>query len=419
MESKKRLDLLSLTSIPLVMTLGNSMLIPVLPVIEKKLEISSFQVSMIITVYSIVAILLIPIAGYLSDRIGRKKVIIPSLIITGIGGLVTGWAAWKINDPYWIILLGRLLQGIGSAGAAPVVLPLVGDMFKNEKEVSAGLGLIETSNTFGKVISPIVGAVLASVIWHLPFWFIPLFCFISIVLVFFLVKVPKADDKKPPLFHDFVKSFKKTFKYNNRWLIAIFSIGGIIMFVLFGILFYLSTTLEEMFGITGIQKGLVLAIPLLALSIASYIAGKKIGQNKAVMKWLTFCGSLLLSLSLLSAIFTDEIYFLLGILFISGIGIGTTLPCLDALITEGIEKDARGTITSLYSSMRFVGVALGPPIYAIIMKSDHNMVFYISAAASFIASTFAFFAIKPEKENGENIKEENLMEKSPYRLSEY
>lgn len=419
MESKKRLDLISLTSIPLVMTLGNSMLIPVLPLIEKKLKISSFQVSMIITVYSIVAILLIPIAGYLSDRIGRKKVIIPSLIITGIGGLVTGWAAWKINDPYWIILLGRLLQGIGSAGAAPVVLPLVGDMFKNEKEVSAGLGLIETSNTFGKVISPIVGAVLASVIWHLPFWFIPLFCIVSIVLVFFLVKVPKADDKKPPLFHDFVESFKKTFKYNNRWLVAIFSIGGIIMFVLFGILFYLSTTLEEMFGITGIQKGLVLAIPLLALSIASYIAGKKIGQNKTVMKWLTFSGSLLLSISLLSAIFTDEIYFLLGILFISGIGIGTTLPCLDALITEGIEKEARGTITSLYSSMRFVGVALGPPIYAIIMKSDHNMVFYISAAASFIASTFAFFAIKPEKEKGENIKEENLMEKSPYRLSDY
>jgi ACDE family multidrug resistance protein len=59
MESRKKLDLLALSSVPLVMTLGNSMLIPVLPLISKKLNIGSFQVSLIITVYSIVAILLV------------------------------------------------------------------------------------------------------------------------------------------------------------------------------------------------------------------------------------------------------------------------------------------------------------------------------------------------------------------------
>src|SRR3954468_10309827 len=82
--------ILSISSIPLVMTLGNSMLIPVLPVLETEIGISSFQSSLIITVYSIVAIFLIPIAGYLSDRFGRKKVIIPSLILTGIGGFIAG-----------------------------------------------------------------------------------------------------------------------------------------------------------------------------------------------------------------------------------------------------------------------------------------------------------------------------------------
>lgn len=407
MESKKnnKFALISLASIPLVMTLGNSMLIPVLPSIEKELHISSFQVSMIITVYSVVAILLIPIAGYLSDRLGRKKVIIPSLIIAGIGGMVTGWASWKLDDPYYIILVGRLLQGIGSAGAAPVVLPLVGDMFDDEKDVSSGLGLIETSNTFGKVLSPIVGAALAIVIWHLPFWFIPIFCLISIGLVAFLVKTPKKEEEEPPAFKEFLKTFKKTFKENSKWLMAIFAIGGIIMFVLFGILFYLSTTLEQRYGIDGVKKGFVLAIPLLALSISSFIAGKKIGQNKAVMKWLIFGGILLLSVSILCVTFTDGLYFLLGILFVSGIGIGSALPCLDALITEGIEKEERGTITSLYSSMRFVGVALGPPVYALIMKADHSIVFYTSAGVSLLAALLAFFAIKPEKEEGEKGKE--------------
>lgn len=145
------------------------MLIPVLPIMEKELDISSFQSSLIITIYSVVAIILIPIAGFLSDRIGRKKVIIPSLIIAGIGGLLAGLASWLFESPYILILVGRLLQGVGAAGAFPIVIPLIGDMCKSEKDVNTGLGLIETSNTLGKVLSPILGAILAAMIWYMPF----------------------------------------------------------------------------------------------------------------------------------------------------------------------------------------------------------------------------------------------------------
>src|SRR5699024_5533767 len=95
------------------------------PVMEKKLEISKLQSSYIITCYSIVAIIFIPLAGYLSDRFGRKKVIIPALILTGIGGLIAGLASWKMDQAYSMILLGRILQGIGASGAMPIVLPLV------------------------------------------------------------------------------------------------------------------------------------------------------------------------------------------------------------------------------------------------------------------------------------------------------
>jgi ACDE family multidrug resistance protein len=160
MMGNKKGDLAALASIPLIMTLGNSMLIPILPQISRELHISSFQVSMLITVYAVVAILLIPIAGYLSDKVGRKAVIIPSLIIAGIGGGICGVAPWFSNGMmlYWIIIAGRFLQGIGAAGAFPTVLPLVGDMFNDDKEVSKSLGIIETSNTFGKVLSPILGS---------------------------------------------------------------------------------------------------------------------------------------------------------------------------------------------------------------------------------------------------------------------
>lgn len=409
MESRKKLDLLALASVPLIMTLGNSMLIPVLPVIEKRLQISSLQVSMIITVYSIFAIFLIPIAGYLSDRFGRKKIIIPSLLLAAVGGALTGWASWQMANPFWVILIGRAIQGIGSAGAMPVVMPCVGDMFKDEQEITKGLGLIETANTFGKVLSPILGAFLAAMIWFLPFWFIPILCLISILLVIFLVKVPKNDsssesEQKKKSITQFLKDLKKTLKENMGWLMAIFILGAIIMLVLFGVLFYLSTILEERYHIVNTKKGLVMAIPLLALSISSFVAGKKVGNNKIVMKWSAFFGFLLLTCSFIILFFNTSLFSILLTLVLGGIGIGAALPSLDALITEGIEKEERGTITSLYSSMRFVGVAAGPPLYTLLMKWSDMAVFQTSLGISAVGAILVLKAIKPKPEGGVKLK---------------
>ncbi|MFP3359982.1 MFS transporter, partial [Planococcus sp. SIMBA_143] len=95
------------------------------------------------------------------------------------------------------------------------------------------------------------------------------------------------------------------------------------------------------------------AIPLVALSLTSYIAGKRIGENKTTMKWCIFAGLSLLAAATIGVSFTERLWFMLLILFVAGIGIGMSLPCLDALITEGVKKEERGTITSLYSSTRF------------------------------------------------------------------
>jgi MFS transporter, ACDE family, multidrug resistance protein len=392
---KQKWAILSLSSIPLVMTLGNSMLIPVLPTMEKKLNISSFQTSMIITVYSIVAILLIPVAGYISDHLGRKKVIIPSLFIAGIGGLISGFASWKMNDGYWLILVGRALQGVGAAGAAPIVMPLVGDMFKNDEDVSSSLGLIETSNTLGKVLSPILGAILAGFLWFLPFFSFPVFCTISIVLVLFLVKSPKNDSNKIP-FAQFLMKINKTFINNGRWLFAIFIVGAVLMFILFGILFYLSDTFEKVYDIKDVKKGLFLAIPLGALCLSSFFTGRVIKKNKPLMKWITFVGIILLASSIALLILSKGIWFMISMFIISGIGIGAGLPCLDSLITEGVAKDERGTITSIYSSMRFIGVAAGPPVIALMMNSE-KMLFILLSSVAIIAAIITLIAIKPQK----------------------
>ncbi|ALC88126.1 MFS transporter [Bacillus sp. FJAT-22090] len=390
--------IVSLASIPLVMTLGNSMLIPVLPILEKKVGITSFQSSMIITSYSIAAILLIPVAGYLSDRLGRKKIILPSLILALIGGLIAGYASWKMENPFTWIIIGRILQGIGASGAMPIVLPLVGDLYKDDDEkTSSCLGIIETSNTFGKVLSPILGSVFAAILWFLPFFSISLFSLISIILIFFFVKVPKDSDE-PVKLKEFIGNVKKTFKKEGKWLFTVFLNGAFVMLILFGVLFFLSEMLEITHNIKGIKKGFVIAIPLLLLCISSFITGRNIKGDIKTIKRMMVLSLIITSASVVFVGFVKEkLILLLIVTSIVGIAIGALLPVLDAIITENIRKEERGTVSSFYSSARFIGVAAGPPIMSLVMKNYLNISYIIGGIIGLLLLFLVFKYVKVDE----------------------
>ena len=121
----------------------------------------------------------------------------------------------------------------------------------------------------------------------------------------------------------------------------------------------------------------------------------KIGDNQNVMKKCIYIG--FNGKSVIIPLFIKGIYLLLLCLVIMGIGIGMALPCLDALITQGIEKEQRGTVTSFYSSMRFIGVANAPPLYSFFMKGHHE-VFYLTSIFAAIGAIIAIIWIKPAKD---------------------
>lgn len=388
-------NLIGLVGVPLVMVLGNSMLIPVLPTMKTEMKLTSLQSSLLITAFSIAAGIVIPFAGYLSDRFGRKIVIIISLALYGLGGLVAGLAALWLDQPYMAIMGGRVLQGIGAAGTAPIAMALVGDLFDGASE-SRALGLLETSNGMGKVLSPIFGSLLALISWYMVFLAFPIICGVVLLMFLFLTR-EKKQEKKPLPVKQYMHSISQVFKQHGKWLVPAFFIGSICLFTLFGVLFYLSDLLEEKYKIDGVIKGFFLAIPLLVMSIAAYVTGIIIKKKLKLMRLFVIIGMFLLATSYILASFVQGAYVLIGILVIGSVGTGMILPCLNSMIVGAVQKTERGMITSLYSGVRFIGVAIGPPIFTWLLEISRTVMFLSIAGLSLVFAVVAIFFLKPKQ----------------------
>lgn len=397
------LPLFALATVPLIMVLGNSMLIPILPTMQEEIGISKFQASLVITLFSVPAGIIIPLAGFLSDRYTRKVVIVPALLLYGAGGVVAGIAAWLLDNPYWLIMTGRVLQGIGAAGTAPIAMALAGDIWSGASRAKS-LGLIEAANGFGKVVSPILGVLIAFIVWYAAFFAFPVICVIAAALVYFFVKEPKKTGPKQTV-KEYLSALKKTFKKEYKWLLTAYLAGSAALFILFGVLFYIAQILEETYKVEGLMRGLILSVPLLAMCTTSYITGSKIKKKLNLMKILIITGLTLIGAPLIAAAFFTNPYVSLGLLVISGIGTGLVLPCLNTLITSAVEKEERGAVTSLYGSVRFLGVAAGPPIFGALMDTPKIM-FFTMAGLSIFCAVLAFFLINPgsDKKKGDGDK---------------
>ncbi|XEC97591.1 MFS transporter [Paenibacillus tarimensis] len=383
----------------MVLVLGNSMLVPILPDMESKLGISGFQSSLVITLFSVTAGLFIPFAGYLSDRFSRKAIILPSLAVYGAAGILAGLGAFW--GSYWVLIGARAVQGLGAAGTAPIAMALVGDMYKDGNE-SEALGLIEASNGFGKVVSPILGSLFALIIWYAPFFAFPAFCALSFLAVMFMIKEPKTRQETPAV-RKYVKQIGDVFRKKGKWLIPCFFAGSLALFILFGVLFFLSDILEKPpYSIDGVAKGGVLAIPLLGLVVTAYTSGRIIKNNGHLMRVFMNIGLLFMAGSLGAAIMLHkQLYWLIGLLTLSSIGTGLLLPCLNTLITGAVDRAHRGMITSLYSSLRFLGVAFGPPIFGWLTAKSKAVLFATVALLALGTLILVFFMIKPPAKAGD------------------
>ncbi|UAC47265.1 MFS transporter [Bacillus aquiflavi] len=362
--------------LPFIMVLGNSMLIPILPEIERELMLTTVQTGMILSMFSIPAAIVFPFIGFLSDWFGRKEIILICLSLIIVGSIFSGLSALLFNGQtaYYSLLTGRVIQGIGAGGTTPLAMALVGDLFigKNRSKV---LGILEVFNGIGKVIAPILGAFAAIWSWYLAFFIFPITAVISYTGIRNYVGDSKSGENVSGIRH-YVMSLATVFK--NKWmkLFPLYLIGGVGLFILFGILYYLSFYIEETYRIDGFFKGFVFLFPLSSLTFTSFWTGKYLEDSLNKMNKLFFLGIGLMTVCFLLLIFLHSFSLLLFLLTVAFSGLGFILPCINMMITSLVDDGERGFVVSLYGTARFLGVALGPIVFGIWMDDIPKMYLY-------------------------------------------
>lgn len=389
---KKTLPLFgALCSVPFIMVLGNSMLIPILPILQRELGITQFEAGLIITAFSIPTGILIPLAGYLSDQWGRKAIMVPGIILYGLGGGLAGIFPLLIADPYYPILGSRILMGIGAAGTAQLAMAATSDLFTSRERIKA-LGYIEASNGIGKVSSPIIGSTTALLAYYAPFFIYPLFCLLSVIAVTIFIPPSKKEEREG--LKEYFKGLAEVKKEKGRELALALLTALSSLTALFGILFYFSHIIEEVFRWQGLYRGLALSSPVLALSIVSILGG--IYLKDKGLKTPIALGMILLAISLfLFSLFKTPIA-LLPITLILGGGLGLVLPGLNTLFTSAATAKKRGMITSIYASTRFFGTALGPLLFSLVFALP-QLVFAIIIGLVVINTLLLWFFLDDER----------------------
>lgn len=395
-------QLAALSFVPLLMVLGNSMLIPILPDMGRVMGLSKSTTGLTITTFSLAAGIGIAFAGYAADRWGRKKVIIPALILYGAGGIIAGLGGLFLGKgAFPIVMAGRVVQGLGAAGTAPVAMAFVGDLFQGHNRVTA-LGILEAANGLGKLLAPILGALIGlAFVWWMMFFIFSIIVIPVVLMVLFLTQEPKR--KPAPPLKEYVGALGKLFKEQGRVLFAALWMGTVALTVLFALLFYLSQHLEEAHGIDGLPKGLWLAGPVGSMCVTSFVTGIVLQKKPGLLKLLTGVGlGLILTGLLLMAFITKDWALITGIIM-SGIGTGLQLPGLNNLITSAAEAEQRGAVTAVYGAVRFFGVAIGPPVVGWLMGKSERLPFWVEIAlvATSIAALFLAGPAKQKEEEGQ------------------
>lgn len=370
--------------------LGIGIIIPILPFYVESFGASAFVVTLLFTVFSFFAFFSAPFLGALSDKIGRRPVLILSILSTSIG-----WLVFAAANSIFFLFLGRIIDGL-AAGNFPIAQSYLIDISKDEKEKTTNLGLIGAIFGVGFIIGPLLGGLLSTISLSFPFWFVGGLAFLNFILAF--INLPetnqnKSREKKVELnpLKPLVQSLK------NEKLRT-----GFLAWFLFGLAIAsqqstFSLYLNEEFNFTSVMVGFMTAGMGLVLIFNQGFALRKIWLKKFSEKFLSIWLMLALSLGFLFMGLNYLIPFIIGIIAIS-LAQSVLRAVMTSQITKQGEKHEQGTILGTMNSVMSLSMIIGPLLAGILFGIKTSFPFLAASAFALIAFYLLFIESKKKKQ---------------------
>ncbi|HKK26447.1 MAG TPA: MFS transporter [Gracilimonas sp.] len=328
---------------------------PILPRISEQLGTPLEILGNLVTVYAVMVGIFAIIMGPLSDKIGRRKI-----LLIGTGGITISLFMHGLVDSFWGLMVVRALAGMAGGVLSGAAVAYVGDYFPYEKRGWAN-GWIMSGIAMGQILGIPMGTLLADVSgFRVPFVIFGGIMGLTFILTYLKVPQPNVELSQDRIT---VKgSFNKYIKLLQRSEVRAVALAYVVMFLSVSVyVVYLPTWLEESFGVSGTAIASLFFVGGIANVITGPIAGKlsdKIGRKSII---IISC----LGLSVVMLITTyviKDFWVAYVIFFLTMVLIAMRISPFQALSTQLIKSDNRGSLMSLLVAIGQVGYGVGGSI---------------------------------------------------------
>jgi MFS family permease len=351
----KRYSLLTVFLVVFIDLVGFGIVIPILPYYATQFGASASELGWLMAIYSFMQFLISPLWGRLSDRIGRRPVLMVSIFGTALTMLFLGFA----RSLEWLFI-GRLIAGACAANIS-TAYAYIADVTTEENRAK-GMGAVGAAFGLGFIFGPAIGGALAhNHNYALPMFFAAGLSMINLLFAFFKLEEPHltAEERSKNRTKRFDMANIRLALGDQRTRLAI----GVFFLVTFAV-----TQMESIFAIymaalfhfDARQAGMLLAlVGIIMVIMQGGLVGrlaKRFGELKLIHVGLIVC-----CLGLAGFAFSPTISTVIVSLSILGIGHGALHPSLSSLASLGASKDRRGATMGVFQSAGSLARVLGPP----------------------------------------------------------
>jgi len=352
LKKKSALSLIFLTVF--IDLLGFGILIPILPTFAKiELLVDETAIGVVVAVYSFVQFLFNPILGRLSDKYGRKPIIVISLFINAIG-----YVLFAFTTSYIILLVSRIVAGIGGSSIS-VAQAYIADVTTKENRAK-GMGVIGAAFGLGFVFGPLMGGFLASYGYMVTGFASATFSILAFIFTITLLpesnlnrNAPAESKRKLIDFDDLKNVFAKP---ERAMLIFLFFVLTFSFANIYGTFALLGL---QVYGFSDMQNGFMFGIIGLTSAI---VQGGLIGRISKVISKINILkiGSFFIMVSLALIPYGDTFLGLAIIIIFLALGTSIFQPTVLSLISEVTPDTEQGVTLGVNQSVSAFARVLGP-----------------------------------------------------------